>query len=298
MNLEVEAGGGGDSNSDVAFQDVADAAAEGDAAAGGGKGGEGAADVADAADGADAADATAGSTTDPLRPVTSEDLALIMKYGPLALHFLYGGRSAVDTQLLARNQGWSLIFIEPDSTLNSPAFALFANKTTKVACLAVRGTATITDVVTDIRARPVKFPPELKDLDLPGWRPNPNPKEPITNAWQELAASTDGNAESMACLGMATAAEWLASETCTPLCQLAREGYEIVLTGHSLGAAVATLLGALLRGDGLLPDLAVVGFSTPACTSRFLAEQCRNFSRHVVLHDDVIPRITPRGLRG
>lgn len=45
--------------------------------------------------------------------------------------------------------------------------------------------------------------------------------------------------------GMAEAADWLLQETLPSLCTLARQGYRIRLTGHSLGAGCATLLGGL-----------------------------------------------------
>ena len=41
---------------------------------------------------------------------------------------------------------------------DKPASTLFAHDEQKIACLSIRGTATIQDVVTDIRAMPVPFP--------------------------------------------------------------------------------------------------------------------------------------------
>jgi len=83
--------------------------------------------------------------------------------------------------VIAAQQGWRLVYASLDqnhqqvahagnngndeSTLEGndhfsdrPACALFAHDERKIACLSIRGTVTIQDVVTDIRATPVPFP--------------------------------------------------------------------------------------------------------------------------------------------
>ena len=227
------------------------------------------------------------------RPPSDADLEDLMFFAPLALHFLYSGGGATvpcEAQRLAALQGWTLVYVKADSELYHPAFGLFVHEQRRVACLAVRGTATVKDVVTDIKARPKRFPPTDEDLDLPGLTP---PRMPLAETWQHIGGA-DGS-ERMACSGMAIAAEWLAAETAASLQTLQAKGYRVVTTGHSLGGAVATLLAVLLRP--VLPGVRAVGFSTPSCASEALARHCRDFATHVVLHDDVIPRITPRGLR-
>ena len=50
-----------------------------------------------------------------------------------------------------------------------------------------------------------------------------------------------------------------------PLQQLTAAGYELVLTGHSLGAGVASLLSLLLRSRLRQPTVRCFGFATPCC---------------------------------
>ena len=50
---------------------------------------------------------------------------------------------------------------------DKPASALFAHDKHKIACLSIRGTATIQDVVTDIRAMPVPFPQPQEEEEVP-----------------------------------------------------------------------------------------------------------------------------------
>lgn len=59
--------------------------------------------------------------------------------------------------------------------------------------------------------------------------------------------------------------------------------------GHSLGAAIASLLAIMLRKRsheelGFSPDIvSAVGFATPPCVSRELAESCADFVTTVVM---------------
>lgn len=67
-------------------------------------------------------------------------------------------------QVLCNTTGWSLVFHKPDSRFHQPAFSLLANRATMMAALVVRGTGSIHDVITDIQAIPVPFPPRRGDV--------------------------------------------------------------------------------------------------------------------------------------
>ncbi|CAM9706386.1 unnamed protein product, partial [Hapterophycus canaliculatus] len=93
------------------------------------------------------------------------------------------------------------------------------------------------------------------------------------------------------------------------LIKLHREGHKVVILGHSLGGGVAALLGVLLkdvrtesrtRTNNVLraiPDVRVVGFATPACADMGVSKLCDGLCTSVVLHDDVVPRVTPHAVR-
>ena len=247
----------------------------------------------------------------PFSPVCDEvpnaALASLIFYAPLALNFIYAERE-VDMQLLAAQQGWRLLYshLKQEAGSDQPASALFCHEQQKIACLAIRGTSTINDVVTDIRQIPVPFPDEGDTgHDNDDWTP--------VFCCQGLAVS-----------GMATAAANLYREHIDVLLELAMKGYRIRVTGHSLGGGVATLLGTLVlrqldkeanffdskeltKARRPLDDkafvrrkdlLRVYGYGTPSCVDACLSDYAKSFVTTVVLHDDVIPRLTPTSIRG
>ena len=72
---------------------------------------------------------------------------------------------------LPRTQGWTTVFLQLQSGFEQPSYALFASSRScshspmkKEAVLAIRGTASVQDIVTDIRAEPMFFPPSDEDL--------------------------------------------------------------------------------------------------------------------------------------
>ena len=79
-------------------------------------------------------------------------LSTLSFYAPIALNFIYATKE-VDMQLLAAQQGWRLLyaFLEQDKghegpvISDRPASAIFVHQDLKVACLSIRGTATIND---------------------------------------------------------------------------------------------------------------------------------------------------------
>eukprot|EP00611_Tribonema_gayanum_P020674 TRINITY_DN381_c0_g1_i6.p1 TRINITY_DN381_c0_g1~~TRINITY_DN381_c0_g1_i6.p1 ORF type:complete len:843 (-),score=264.35 TRINITY_DN381_c0_g1_i6:511-2757(-) len=205
-------------------------------------------------------------------PVDEETIAFVTRFAGDALHAMYD-RTPVELQVLCKLRGWSLLFTHPESEVNRPAFALLADSTSKTAVVVVRGTNSLQDIVTDIKHTPIVFP-------------SPDTGHTSSGARGGLQASR----------GMASSAQWIRQEV-EPMLQLLHlTGHKIILTGHSLGAGVSSLLGALLRP--VFPDVLVLGLATPACCSAQLADSCRDFVTTVVLHDDVIPRLTPGNVGG
>ncbi|CAJ1931602.1 unnamed protein product, partial [Cylindrotheca closterium] len=256
---------------------------------------------------------TEASIVDPVcDPVDDKLLAHLVRYAPIALNFIYATKE-VDMQLLAAQQGWRLLYayldqsMDADQLTDRPASAIFVNEELKIACLAVRGTATINDVVTDIRQIPVPFP----DVDPE----NSSDSEAIVEEeeWTDVFRG-----QGLALCGMASAALNLFREHIDSLILLAKDGYRLRLTGHSLGGGVATMMGALILRhlqkytdldtravSAATPDsvaeendlLRVYAYGTPSCMDEKLAESVDTFTTTVVLHDDVFPRLTATSCR-
>jgi hypothetical protein len=238
-------------------------------------------------------------------PVSNSLLASLIFYAPMALTFIYATKE-VDMQLLAAQQGWRLLYASLEQVATDrPASALFVHEEYKIACVAVRGTATIHDVITDIRQTPVPFPESDSE----------NPSRTQT----EEDWTTVGRGQGLAVCGMATAAVNLYREHIDSLMTLSKQGYRIRMTGHSLGGGVATLLGVLVLRDldrenlhaktseeGRRPSIdpkkelpvRVYAYGTPSCVDATFADFVEPFVTTVVLHDDVIPRLTPSSCRG
>ncbi|KAL3810993.1 hypothetical protein ACHAXA_006545 [Cyclostephanos tholiformis] len=194
-------------------------------------------------------------------------ISSLLFFAPLALDFIYA-ENEVDMQLLAAQQGWRLIYASLDQNhhhvahagnyndlegndhfSDRPACALFAHDERKIACLSIRGTATIQDVVTDIRATPVPFPQQDEEED------------------------EDQNGErNTRCLDEK---EW------TP----------------SVDVTTPSPDSISINEDGFVR---VYSYGTPSCVDSKLADHPRilELCTSVVLHDDVVPRLTPTSVRG
>ncbi len=269
--------------------------------------------------------------------VADAEVHCILEVAPFALHFVYG-HTAPEMQLRAAQKGFWLLFCNTDSAPEKPAFSVFARPAssslssdadgeggvkgrqsstrTPQVILSVRGTNDIYDVVTDLRAMPMPFPPisdeapynesshrarrQVELLSHLGSSPSSSSSSSSSSRTTILPpgwVSADGVAHTTAVEGMSRAAIWVADEVEPVLRGLVDDGYEVVLTGHSLGGAVSALLGFLLRQR--IPGLCLrcVTFGSPSCMDEELAGQCAEWTTSVVLHDDVIPRITHTSVR-
>ena len=142
------------------------------------------------------------------------------RMAPLALEAVYADQEC-DCQRVALSQGWTSVYINSTSSPEQPAYALFTkdivgnegnnnigtrtNTSTSIKSnastssgstrgeivLAIRGTQTIQDIVTDIRTAPQRIPPDPIDIDCA-----------FTGKYRRMRARTDTftvNAEEDVC---------------------------------------------------------------------------------------------------
>ena len=161
--------------------------------------------------------------------------------------------------------GHAVVVSKPESKFQQPAYFVSRDDKTGDVHLVVRGTASLTDALTDM------------DCDA----------EPLF---------ADGPTTVFrAHRGMAAAARWIVAETGEVVAMAmetasAKHKKEPRLTvlGHSLGAGTAALAAAILKRD--IPATRCVAFATPPCLELDAAESCAPFLTSVVLHDDVVSR--------
>jgi len=75
----------------------------------------------------------------------------------------------------------------------------------------------------------------------------------------------------------------------------ANPGFGLRITGHSLGAGVAAMLGRLLKKQ--YPSLYCLCFSPPGCVfSERTARESKDYACSYVLHNDIVPRLSYESL--
>ncbi len=249
-----------------------------------------------------------------------------IRLAPLALVAVYE-ESTADVQRIALSQGWSTLWARLESKPEQPAYALFAHDRQGIkhgkspgkaydaylkknvhthkkgfgpsahgsikrdVVLSIRGTHSISDVVTDIRASPVEFSPDSNIVHA-AWRGSTE-----ESSQKEFDAVSKESAESganKACRGVAHSALWLLRQLGPTLLHFHEQGHNVILTGHSLGGAVASLLTLLMKNK--IPEVKCWTYGSPACVDEVIAKSLEDSVTSIVLGDDVIPRITPQSI--
>ncbi|XP_050208315.1 uncharacterized protein LOC126657646 [Mercurialis annua] len=158
-----------------------------------------------------------------------------------------------------------------DSSVMRPGYYIGVDPRKKLIILGIRGTHTVYDLITDI----------------------------VTSSDGEV--TFEGFSTHF---GTAEAARWFLNHEMGTIRNYLKqyEGFRLRLVGHSLGAATASLLAIMLRKRsteqlGVSPDIiSAVGFATPPCVSKELAESCGDFVTTVVMQDDIVPRLSTPAL--
>jgi sn1-specific diacylglycerol lipase len=71
----------------------------------------------------------------------------------------------------------------------------------------------------------------------------------------------------------------------------ANPSYQLLVTGHSLGAGTAVIVALKLKSE--YPNIKCIAFSPPGgLISQHLAEYTRSFVMSVVIGDDIVPRLS------
>ncbi|KAJ7977271.1 Sn1-specific diacylglycerol lipase alpha [Quillaja saponaria] len=158
-----------------------------------------------------------------------------------------------------------------NSSVMRPGYFIGIDTRKKLVILGIRGTHTVYDLITDI------------------------------------VSSSDGEVtyEGYSThFGTAEAARWFLCHELGTIrnCLDKYEGFRLRLVGHSLGGAIASLLAIMihrksLKELGFSPDIvSAVGYGTPPCVSKELAESCSDYVTTVVMQDDIIPRLSVASL--
>ena len=71
-----------------------------------------------------------------------------------------------------------------------------------------------------------------------------------------------------------------------------QKNLKLVITGHSMGAAVGIMAGMKLKQSSEFSNVECWGYSTPACVTLEVARGCKDFATSFIAHHDVVPRFS------
>ena len=180
-----------------------------------------------------------------------------------------------------------IIAFDNRNMIEEVPFLLVADKSTKSLIISIRGTLSLHDMLTDLRGEPGVI------LDShPDWTGH----QGMVNAAKYVMMRLHGQETEREMRtshrnsrGGARNKDLL--NTC--LIDPEYEGYDIVVTGHSLGAGTATILAFLLRDSYPQTRVTCYAYSPPGgLLSLAASRESEKFTVSVVVGDDVIPRLS------
>ncbi|XP_074571026.1 uncharacterized protein LOC141827634 [Curcuma longa] len=186
----------------------------------------------------------------------------------LQLCFLF---SKKPYRVLMQSAGFSeedVIIKELKTGLLKPAFTIFRDRNSKTFFLVIRGAISLKDKLTAATSSMVQF---------------------------HHFVSTEGRTDSLiigyAHSGMVAAARWIAKRSIPRLIKAMNKypDYNLLIIGHSMGAAIAAILTYIFREHEEFSSTTCVAFGPAACMSWELAESGKKFITSVVNATDLVP---------
>ncbi|OIT21062.1 PREDICTED: uncharacterized protein LOC109219382 [Nicotiana attenuata] len=215
------------------------------------------------------------ASTSAVEDVKGEEISSELIVQDLIYHLeLAKGSYKANPAAIARNtmlrESNVIKFIKSSDVLR-PGYYMGIDHRKKLVILVIRGTHTVYDLITDI----------------------------ISSSDEEI--TFEGYSTHF---GTAEAARWFLNYELDTIrnCLKKHKGFRLRLVGHSLGGATASLLAIMLRQRsfqelGFSPDIvSAIGYGTPPCVSKELAENCSEYVTTAVMQGDIIPRLSVTSL--
>lgn len=158
-----------------------------------------------------------------------------------------------------------IIMFDNRNTIEEVPFLMVADRSTRSLVISIRGTLSLHDMLTDLNAGQAVISEEKRE-----WGGH--------QGMVRAARNVSRRAEQE--LGRCLSADQY-------------QGYDVVVTGHSLGAGTATILAFLLRDKYPHRPVRCYAFSPPGgLLSEAAARESEKFTVSLIVGDDVIPRLS------
>jgi hypothetical protein len=203
------------------------------------------------------------------KDVDEQELETLAKYLDFAEWAYDPDLTSVQQKL--KSMGYQLVRHDTDVEPGRVGHYIAVHHAKKQVVLAIKGTSTISDVLTDIIGKAV-----------------PHSIEGANESQHDIRCHE----------GMYVAANMMLDDTLHLLEHLfLPQNYQLIICGHSLGAGVSSLLGMFVKEK--LPELKlqVYAYATPACLSYQAALGCDDYITSVVNNNDCVPRLSLLNVR-
>jgi hypothetical protein len=189
-------------------------------------------------------------------------------------------------QLETRVRAEDIVYASFTNTVYRPAFCVILDHTRKEIVIAIRGTLSLEDCLTDAIAYGISMNGVAERWGCDG------AGEYAHQGFLHCAEAIYLELNRLGILEMLLNPRSTASIATDSVNRCERgtyKDYRLVVTGHSLGAGTAVLLSVMLHPK--YPNLRCFAFSPPGCTmSPGIARRCAEFTVSVVVGDDIIAR--------
>lgn len=170
------------------------------------------------------------------------------------------------------------IFATFENSSRARPYAVFADAARRTVVISIRGTLSLEDCLTDLNAQVETFLFEDKEVSA---------HRGMLRSAQHILQ--DLESRNLIQKAVASLEIGYQSPHQPP------DSYQLVVTGHSLGAGAAVLLTFLLKAK--YPHVQCYSFGTPgSCVDRTTAAGCRDFVTSVCLGSDIVCRLSIRSL--